>query len=78
MSNKSPKDSKSYQTAAMLFSISGLIFIILGVVSGKIGIYLSVGIALVIISIVFSNIVKSSQTMKTRTLLYSYTTNLVS
>ena len=53
MSNKSPKDSKSYQTAAMLFSISGLIFVTLGVVSGKIGIFLPVGIALVIISIVF-------------------------
>ena len=53
MSSKSPKDLKSYKTAATLFAISGLIFIILSVVSGKIGVYLPVGIALVIISIAF-------------------------
>ena len=52
MSSKSPKDLKSYKTAATLFSISGLLFIIVGVVGGKIGIFLPVGIALVIISIV--------------------------
>jgi membrane-bound ClpP family serine protease len=52
MSSKSPKDSKSYKTAATLFAISGLLFIIVGVVGGKIGIFLPVGIALVIISIV--------------------------
>jgi hypothetical protein len=52
MSSKSPKDSKAYKTAATLFAISGLLFIIVGVVGGKIGIFLPVGIALVIISIV--------------------------
>ena len=53
MSNKPSKNPKSYKTAATLFSISGLIFIIIGVVSGKIGIFLPCGIALVIISIGF-------------------------
>jgi len=53
MNNKLSKNSKSYKTAAILFSISGSIFIILSVVSGKIGVFLPVGIALVIISIVF-------------------------
>ena len=53
MSSKPSKDSKSYKTAATLFSISGLIFIIVGVVSGKIGVFLPIGIALVIISLGF-------------------------
>jgi len=53
MSSKSPRNSKSYKTAATLFAISGLIFIIVSVVSGKIGVYLPVGIALAIISIGF-------------------------
>ena len=53
MSSKSPKDLKSYKTAATLFSISGLVFIIVAVVSGKIGIFLPIGIALVILSIGF-------------------------
>ncbi len=53
MNNKPPKNSKSYKTAAILFSISGSIFIILSVVIDKIGVFLPVGIALVIISIVF-------------------------
>jgi len=47
------KNSKSYKTAATLFLISGLIFIILSVITGKIGIYLPIGIALIIISIGF-------------------------
>ena len=53
MNNKLSKDSKSYKNAAILFSISGLLFIIVSVVSGKIGVFLPPGIALVIISIVF-------------------------
>jgi membrane-bound ClpP family serine protease len=53
MNSKPSKNSKSYKTAAILFSISGLIFIIVGVVSGKIGIFLPIGIALVILSIGF-------------------------
>ena len=53
MNSKPSKNSKSYKTAATLFAISGLIFIIVGVVGGKIGIFLPIGIALVIISIGF-------------------------
>jgi len=53
MSSKPSKNSKSYKTAAKLFSISGLIFIIVTVISGKIGVFLPIGIALVIISIGF-------------------------
>ena len=53
MSSKQSKNSKSYKTAATLFSISGIVFIIVGVVSGKIGVYLPIGIALVIISMSF-------------------------
>jgi len=51
MSSEPSKNLKSYKTAAILFSISGLLFIIVTVVSSKI-IFLPVGIALVIISIV--------------------------
>jgi len=51
MSSESPKDLKSYKIAAMLFSISGLLFIIVAVISSQI-VFLPVGIALVIISIV--------------------------
>ena len=53
MSSKPSKNSKSYKTAATLFAISGLLFIIVGVVGGKIGIFLPIGIALVILSIGF-------------------------
>jgi len=52
MSSEPSKNSKSYKTAAILFSISGLLFIIVTAISSKIG-FLSVGIALVIISIAF-------------------------
>ena len=52
MSSESSKNIKSYKTAAILFSISGLLFIIVTVVSSDI-VFLPVGIALVIISIVF-------------------------
>jgi len=51
MSSEPSKNLKSYKTAAMLFSISGLLFIIVAVVSSKI-VFLPVGIALAIISIV--------------------------
>jgi len=51
MGEKSSENSKSYETAALLFAISGIIFIIL---SGVSGIYfLPIGIALIIISILF-------------------------
>jgi membrane-bound ClpP family serine protease len=53
VNSKPSKNSKSYKNAAILFSISGFIFIILSVVSGKIGVFLPIGIALVIISIGF-------------------------
>ena len=53
VNSKPSKNSKSYKTAALLFSISGFIFIILSVVSGKIGVFLPIGVALVIISIGF-------------------------
>jgi hypothetical protein len=52
MSSEPSKNSKSYKTAAILFSISGLLFIIVTAVSSNI-VFLPVGIALVIISIVF-------------------------
>jgi membrane-bound ClpP family serine protease len=53
MESKPAKDSKAYKTAAALFAISGLLFIIVSVVSGKIGVFLPIGIALIIISIGF-------------------------
>ena len=53
VNSKLSKNSKSYKTAAILFSISGFIFFILSVVSSKIGVFLPIGIALVIISIGF-------------------------
>ena len=52
MTNKLSKDSKRYKTSAILFSISGLLLIIVGIVGGKIAIFLPIGIALIIISIV--------------------------
>jgi len=53
MSSEPSKNLKSYKTGATLFSISGIIFIIISAVSGKIGIFLPIGIALIILSIVF-------------------------
>ena len=52
MSSESSKNLEAYKTAAILFSISGLLFIIVTAVSSNI-VFLPVGIALVIISIVF-------------------------
>ena len=52
MSSESSKNLKSYKIAAILFSISGLLFIIVTAVSSNI-VFLPIGIALVIISIVF-------------------------
>ena len=45
--------SKAFRTAAIMFSISGLIFITLAIVAGEIGAFLPVGIALLVISIVY-------------------------
>ena len=47
------KNYKAYKTAAILFSISGFVFIILSTVSGKVGVFLPIGIAYVIISFGF-------------------------
>ena len=52
MSSEPSKNLKAYKTATILFTISGLLFIIVAVISSKI-VFLPVGIALVIISIVF-------------------------
>ena len=52
MSSEPSRNLKSHKTAAILFSISGLLFIIVTVVSSKI-VFLPVGIALIIIGIVF-------------------------
>jgi membrane-bound ClpP family serine protease len=51
MSSEPSKNPKSYRTAAILFSTSGLIFIIVAAVSSKVGVFLAPGIALVIIGI---------------------------
>ena len=56
VNSKPSRNSKSYKTAAILFAISGFIFIIVNIISvvgGKIGVFLPIGIALVIMSIVF-------------------------
>jgi len=47
------KDPESYRTAAIFFSVGGLIFIISSVVSGKVGALLPVGIAFIVLSIAF-------------------------
>jgi len=52
MSSEPSKNLKSYKIAAILFSISGLLFIIVTAVSSNI-VFLPVGIALVILSIAF-------------------------
>jgi len=52
MSSEPSKNLKAYKAAATLFTISGLLFIIVAVISSQI-VFLPVGIALVIISIVF-------------------------
>jgi len=52
MNSEPPKNLKAYRTGAILFSISGLLFIIVTVVSRNI-VFLPVGIALIIISILF-------------------------
>ena len=54
MGNSEPsKKSKLYKTAAMLFAISGFIFIAVTVSSGEVGLFLPVGIALVILGVSF-------------------------
>ena len=53
MSSKSSRDVKSTKIAATCYLISGFIFVIVAAVSGKVGIYLPLGVALFIISICF-------------------------
>jgi hypothetical protein len=50
MSSEPSKNPKAYRTAAILFSISGLLFIIVFAVSGNIA-FLPIGIAMFIISV---------------------------
>ena len=52
MSSEPSKNLKAYKTAAILFAISGLLFIVVTAVSSNI-VFLPDGIALVIISVVF-------------------------
>ena len=47
------KNAKRWRTAAIFYSIGGIIFIIVGAIGGRIGVFLPIGIALVILSIAF-------------------------
>jgi hypothetical protein len=47
------REAKRMRTAAKLYSIGGLILIIVGAISGRIGVFLPIGIALVILSMAF-------------------------
>jgi DNA-binding MarR family transcriptional regulator len=53
LNSKHTPNLKELKSAAILFTISGIIFILLSVIGGKIGIFLPVGIALIIISMVY-------------------------
>jgi uncharacterized membrane protein len=53
---KSARNSTSYKTAAILFTISGTTFVVVGIISAVTGgapVFLPIGIALTIISIVY-------------------------
>ena len=52
MSNEPSKNPRAHRTAAILFSVSGLLFIIVSAISGNIA-FLPIGIALFIISVAF-------------------------
>ena len=47
------KEAKRMRTAAILFSISGLLLFIVGAIGGRIGVFLPIGIALIIVSMSF-------------------------
>jgi len=47
------EEAKRMRTAATLFIISGLLFIIVGAIGDRIGVFLPIGIALIIISMSF-------------------------
>ena len=53
VNSKHTPNPKALKSAAILFVISGIIFILLSVIGGEIGIFLPVGVALIILSIVF-------------------------
>ena len=53
MSIKHSPNPKALKSAAIFFLISGTIFIILTGISGKMAIFLPVGIALIVLGIVF-------------------------
>jgi uncharacterized membrane protein len=46
-------EAKRFRTAAIFYSFGGIIFIIIGAVGDRIGVFLPIGIALVILSIAF-------------------------
>jgi len=48
---ESSKNYKSYRTSTILFMVSGIIFIILGIVTSRVAIYLPIGIGLLIVGI---------------------------
>jgi len=52
VNSKTSRNLKSYKTAAIFFSISGILFIIVGAIGGNVT-FITIGIALVIISITF-------------------------
>lgn len=58
------KNAKRMRTAAIFYSIGGIIFIIVGAIGGRIGVFLPIGIALVILSMAFwqrSNKLKNNE-----------------
>ena len=58
--NREPS-AKSYKTAAVLFALSGFVFLMLSALGDRIGLFLAVGIALVILSINFWRLSKKLQ-----------------
>jgi hypothetical protein len=53
MTRGSSDKPESYRTAATLFAFSGLVFILVAAVSRKVGVFLPVGIALIVLSMGF-------------------------
>jgi drug/metabolite transporter (DMT)-like permease len=47
------EEAKRWRTAAIFYSIGGLLFIIVGAIGDRIGVFLPIGIALVILSMAF-------------------------
>ena len=53
MTRGSSDKPDSYRTAAILFAFSGLVFILVAAVSRKVGVFLPVGIGLIVLSMGF-------------------------